>query len=94
MRRKIIKWLIEHSKIAMSIVEDDRNKAVSIYKNILLKLLQEQDKRKECIWRWEKSDNGFHAYVECKGNSVLFESIRLFNYCPYCGNELNDKLND
>lgn len=37
-----------------------------------------------CEWRWGID----RAMVQCKGDYIIFESRRLFSFCPYCGKKI------
>lgn len=37
-----------------------------------------------CEWRWGVD----RAMVQCKGDYIIFESRRLFSFCPYCGKKI------
>lgn len=37
-----------------------------------------------CEWKWGID----YAKVQCKGDKILFDSRRLFTYCPYCGKKI------
>lgn len=39
-----------------------------------------------CEWRWGID----RAMVQCKGDYIIFESRRLFSFCPYCGKEIKE----
>ena len=90
MCKKIVKWLIDHSKTATSVVTDYRNEIIIIYENILLK--QYKKEKEYCEWEWEKlNDDNCEAMVECRHDKVYFESFRFFKFCPYCGKKLQIK---
>lgn len=45
-----------------------------------------------CDWKWIQVDiHKWTAMPQCKGDTILFDNYRLFNYCPYCGKKI--KLN-
>ena len=37
-----------------------------------------------CEWKWGIDS----AQVQCMGDRILFDSRRLFSYCPYCGKKI------
>lgn len=39
-----------------------------------------------CEWRWGID----RAMVQCKGDYIIFESRRLFSFCPYCGKKIKE----
>lgn len=57
--------------------------------NAISFIIKDKQNNEFCEWKWEKiNKNNSQAMVQCKGDKVLFESIRLFTYCPYCGKEI------
>ena len=44
----------------------------------------EEYKQEVCEWKWGID----YAQVQCMGDKILFDSRRLFTYCPYCGKKI------
>ena len=51
-------------------------------------------RRDLCKWKWKTvkwDENKSEAYasVQCKdGTLMIFDEIRCFTYCPYCGGKI------
>lgn len=56
--------------------------------NIILRKYKENTSDDVCKWKWEQSHGQWNGNPQCKGDTVLFDSIRLFTYCPYCGKKI------
>ena len=39
-----------------------------------------------CEWKWGIGS----AHVQCQGDRIIFDSRRLFTYCPYCGKKISE----
>lgn len=57
-----------------------------------------KNKDEVCEWQWNEDsrNNEIFALVKCKGLSygdrIIFNSIRLFTYCPYCSKKIFTKV--
>lgn len=57
-----------------------------------------KNKDEVCEWQWNEDsrNNEIFVLVKCKGLSygdrIIFNSIRLFTYCPYCSKKILPKF--
>lgn len=69
-------------------------KGYAYYAIHYLNIKNKKQNRDKCKWQWNEDlqNNEVFALIECKGMSygdrVIFNSIRLFTYCPYCSKEI------
>ena len=69
----------------MGICEDDD--CLKCLKKKILSIVSEVEAEYEnnvCEWKWGID----RAMVQCKGDYIIFESRRLFSFCPYCGKKI------
>lgn len=62
--------------------------------DMAIQALDDKGQIKElCEWVWERiSEEKWRVIPQCKGDTVLFESYRLFTYCPYCGRKIMERI--